>query len=378
MKADLVKLARWENLEPYLIRRGKNLIKPIWPAPALYDEVALMVLATGAAATLSCYKAAGSPAGWPWWDMSYHVLVYLSAVARTEIARGMPFEFTSPTETWTKLRTAIMTVKTDCDTLVGFRAVSESRFPSEEDPAFKGQGSHPIPEELTAASEALAIPLPTSDFMERFARRLLADVCSCETSAARVVLYWKEIRKNEELLSSACKDVFKKGRAEQRTNLLWIVALIVASWVCFGPPRELALKTDGSPNGIIASIRESVQGVDFWRYQLDAIRKELKREEDYLAKLPGQQQELSAARIQAHAAASQFNARHLAGKPGMQGKLAANQMRLDADQVEAQFSETMLFNQIYQDAAKRIEQLRALEQLAVQKLQKPPRPQQPR
>jgi hypothetical protein len=58
MKADLIKRARWENLEPYLIRRGKNLVRPIWSAPVLYDEAALGMLAWDALATEKCFEIA--------------------------------------------------------------------------------------------------------------------------------------------------------------------------------------------------------------------------------------------------------------------------------------------------------------------------------
>jgi hypothetical protein len=260
MKAELIKQARWENLEPYLIRRGKKLIKPVWPAPALYDEAALAILACGASATQKCFEFAGSPADWPLGDMSYHILVYYSALVRTEIARGMPFEFASPAETWTKLRTAIPAVKTGDDTLIRFRAASESRFRSEEDPAFKDGFACPrLPIELSLLSPILSIPLPKPDFMERFAFRLLVNMLSCEKSEVHVIHYWKEIRDNADTLRSTCKAVFKEARQEQKKNFLWIVCLIVAGWVCFGHSKELALKMDGSPNGIVASIRQSVQ-----------------------------------------------------------------------------------------------------------------------
>lgn len=135
----------------------------------------------------------------------------------------------------------------------------------------------------------------------------------------------------------------------------------IAVFVCLSPPKRLALKADGHPDGFVAAIKEVVQGRRFWACQLEAIRTELTNTEMSILKLPVDREKLTQARREAFAATDAYELRHRGNDPSMKERIAADSTARQAKQLQEEHSEELFFKDYHDSLTNRVAELRRLE-----------------
>lgn len=355
---------------------AKRIGRSWYPAGTLYDEVAEIVLSATFKAVAKCREASVGRSACDWSDFSGEILIYFSSIAISEIEVRMPLDLTSDGLKWPKFKTALLSVeKTDCDQ--GDEKWRKSVLSNDMFDLYRNGHlrSRQIPNYISNILREKNQSLPERTLFERREYALVSRICLLEEISTvvneipdNVARHWEVIQKECEEFRSNLRSLFQSAGRRQRRNLLLVTGFAVACYVCLGTQRDLALAPDGHPIGVLANIRQVVQGQDFWQTQLYAVRSELASTERYIVDLAGLLQKLEGARNQSSAAVAQWEAQQLARRPETVGKVVANKLRREADRIEEEFGEAILFNTQYRESAERLNQLRALELIVLKKL----------